>query len=188
MRHYSRHYYVSDDLDDLERIEEELEDKGVSVIQIHVLSDMDRDLDNHHHIHAVPSMMKKDIVHSAAIGAWVGLLAALIVLASVYLSGWAESVGWMVFIFLAVVVSGFCTWVGALYGIQVPNEKFVRFEGDLHRGKHIFFVDIESKQETLLNEVLQQHPKLKAKGVGGASPDWLLQLQRGWHDFRKGFP
>ena len=37
-----RHYYISDDLDDLEAVELELEGKGVSTPQIHVLSEMMR--------------------------------------------------------------------------------------------------------------------------------------------------
>ncbi len=33
-----RHFYISDDLDDLDRIEVELEEKGVHKPQIHVFS------------------------------------------------------------------------------------------------------------------------------------------------------
>ncbi|MFT7496839.1 MAG: hypothetical protein ACI9V8_001739, partial [Urechidicola sp.] len=33
-----RHYYISDDLDDLDRIEQELESSGVHKPQIHVFS------------------------------------------------------------------------------------------------------------------------------------------------------
>lgn len=188
LRHYSRHYYISDDLDDLEHVEEELEAHSVSVSQIHVLSEQDSEVEHHHHLHAVPSLMKNDVVHSTEIGAVVGVVAASLVLAVVYFAGWTENVGWMAFIFLAIVVLGFCTWEGALYGIQIPNQKFLRFEKELHRGKHIFFVDIESKQETVLNYVLKHHPKLVPCGTGGATPDWLLQLQCNWHDFRKVFP
>ena len=36
-----RHYYISSDLDDLELIERDLEEAGVSTPQIHVLSDDD---------------------------------------------------------------------------------------------------------------------------------------------------
>ena len=40
----NRHYYVSDDLDELERVEEELEASGIGTEQIHVLSEQEADL------------------------------------------------------------------------------------------------------------------------------------------------
>ena len=43
-----RHYFISDDLDDLERIEEELEQRGINTPQIHVLSKDDAAVENIH--------------------------------------------------------------------------------------------------------------------------------------------
>ena len=188
IQHYSRHYYVSDNLDDLEKIEEELESRDVTVTQIHVLSENDAEVEHHHHLHAVTSVMKQDLIHSTEVGAAIGVVAAALVLLVVYFLNWAETVGWVPFIFLSIVVLGFCTWEGGLYGIQVPNKKFMRFEGDLHKGKHVFFVDIESRQESVLDEVLKDHPKLKPSGTGGATLGWWLQLQCNWRAFRKVFP
>jgi hypothetical protein len=36
-----RHFYISDDLDELDRIEQELESRGVHKLQIHVFSQDD---------------------------------------------------------------------------------------------------------------------------------------------------
>jgi len=188
MKHYSRHYYVSDNLNDLERMEEELEAHEVIVTQIHVLSDDDVHMQQHQHLHAVPSIMKQDVVHSTKVGATVGLALAALALMVVALTSWPATVGWAPFILLAIVLLGFSTWEGSFYGFQVRNVKFVRFEGDLHKGKHVFFVDIESHQQSILDEVLKDHPKLTPAGTGGATPDWLLQLQCNWHEFRKTFP
>ena len=189
IRHYSRHYYVSNNLDDLERVEEELEAHGVMVTQIHVLSEDDAEVAHHPHLHGVASIMRRDVVHSGEVGAGIGVVGAALLLLLVYFMGWAETaVGWAPFIFLAIVVLGFCTWEGGLYGIQVPNKKFVRFEGDLHIGKQVFFVDIESSQEAVLAQVLKDHPKLTPSGTGGATLGWWLQLQCNWHAFRQVFP
>ncbi len=81
------------------------------------------------------SLMKKDIVHSATCAAVAGLSAAALVLAIAYFAGWTETaVGWIPFIFLAVILLGFFTWEGRLLGIQKPNHHFRHFEkalGDL---------------------------------------------------------
>ena len=68
-----RHYFISNNLDDLEVFEEQLEGAGVSTPQIHVLSRNDAEVHRHHHLHEVASLMKKDIVRSTTQGAVVGL-------------------------------------------------------------------------------------------------------------------
>ncbi len=174
-----RHYFISDSLDDLEVFEEQLEAAGVSVSQIHVLSRNDAEVEHHHHLHEVQSFMKNDIVHSTIRGAVVGLCAFVLVLAIAYFAGWTESaVGWMPFIFLAVVMLGFCTWEGGLRGIQEPNHDFVRFEQALRDGKHIFFMDLEPQQEVILEEVLKSHPQVELAGTGSSAPHWIIALQQ----------
>ena len=70
-----RHYFISDNLDDLETFEEELEAAGITTPQIHVLSLHDEEVAHHDHLNYVQSFMKKDIVHSAELGAVVGVFA-----------------------------------------------------------------------------------------------------------------
>ena len=90
-----RHYYISDNLDELERVEQELEAQGISTEQIHVLSEQDAEVEQHHHLHDVPSFMKQDVVHSGEIGALVGLVLAAAVLLGAYWLGWtASAAGW----------------------------------------------------------------------------------------------
>ena len=124
-------------------------------------------------------MMKNDIVHSAVRGAVVGLCAFVLVLAVAYFAGWTESAaGWMPFIFLAVVLLGFCSWEGGLYGIQKPNHNFARFEKALSDGKHVFFVDLEPNQEAVLENVLKLHPQVELAGTGSSTPHWLIALHK----------
>ncbi len=130
-----RHFYVSEDLDDLERIEEELETRGVHRPQIHVFSRDDTAVETHHHLHNIESVFKKDVVHGAIVCTWIGIvLAALVLIVTAY-SDWPDTYTWMPFIFLAVVLLGFCAWSGGLYGIQVPHRDFKRFEA--HSGMKI---------------------------------------------------
>ena len=173
-----RHYFISANLDDLESFEEELEKLGVTTPQIHVLSRQDGDVAHHEHLNSVQSFMKKDIIHSTELGALVGVLVSTTVLAIAYFAGWTDSAaGWMPFIFLSVVLLGFCTWEGGFIGIQKINYHFARYAGALKRGRHVFFVDLQHDQEKILEQVLKVHPNVKLSGTGTATPHWILALE-----------
>ena len=174
-----RHYFMSTNLDDLELFEEQLEAGGISTPQIHVLSLDTLGLEQHPHLHEVQSVMKNDVVHSSVIGAEVGLCIMILFLGTTALATWADSAfGWMPFIFLSVVILGFCTWEGGLIGSQRRNYKFARFEKQLQEGQHIFFVDIYQRQESILTNVLGLHPTISVAGTGSSVPDWLVRWQR----------
>jgi hypothetical protein len=177
-----RHYYISDDLDDLDEVEHTLEANGITTPQIHVLSENEAGLAAHH-LHTVESVLKKDVVRSTELGFLVGLGAASAVLLVTYLSGPTESYIWVPAIFLAVVLLGFCTWEGGLIGIQRPHHDFERFQDDLKAGKHVLFVDIDQESEELLQVVENAHPKMQLAGVGDASPDFVVAAQNKWRKF-----
>ncbi len=173
-----RHYFISDNLDDLELFEEQMEAAGIPTPQIHVLSQHDAEIDHHEHLHRVHSFMKKDIIHSSELGALVGLGAAAFVLVLAHFAGWTHSpAGWMPFIFLAFLMFGFCIWEGGLLGIQKPNYHFARFAEALKADKHIFFVDLEPSQEGVLEKVFKDHPHVELAGTGSSTPHWLVELQ-----------
>jgi hypothetical protein len=175
--HMLRHYFISDNLDDLELLEEQLEAAGVCKPQIHVLSSDDAEVQRHAHLHAVQSFMKKDVVHATELGALAGICAFVLVLGVAYFAGWTDSpAGWTPFIFLAVVLLGFCTWEGGLIGIQEPNHNFTRFEQALKDGKHVFFVDLEPGQEAILEGIRKRHSQLQDAGTGTSTPHWLIAL------------
>jgi len=173
-----RHYFTSSDLDDLELVEEQLEAAGIPTPQIHVLTLDDTDAENHHHLHDVQSLMKRDLIHSGLYGALIGACIATAVLILTYLLQWHTSAaGWMPFIFLAIICFGFFTWEGGLWGIQNMNVHFKRFQKVLEEGKHIFFVDLEPSQEPILASVIRAHPGLTESGTGTASPHWVVIWQ-----------
>ncbi|MBB2494826.1 magnesium transporter [Aquipseudomonas ullengensis] len=181
----NRHFYISDNLDDLEKLEGELEACGISTEQIHVLSERDAEVEQHH-LHDVSSVMKQDVVHSGQIGSLIGFALAALVVLLAWLNDWANTAaGWIPFIFLAAVLIGFSIWEGSLFGLQKPNTAFKHFAEPLHDGKHLFFVDVKPTQETILSQIVAYHPGLELAGVGAASPDWAVALQQRWHRFRQ---
>ncbi len=171
-----RYYFTSDSLEDLDGLEAELEAKGIPKPQIHVLSMDDTSVETHPHLNEVQAFLKTDVIYSGLRGALFGGIAAALVLEIAGTTGLAHSVvGWVPWIFLAVILFGFFTWEGGLLGIQRRNTRFKRFEEILASGKHVFFVDLEPSQEPILQQVLDEHPTARSAGVGVAAPHWLVQ-------------
>ena len=183
-----RHYFVSDDLDELEKVEYELEQQGFSEPQIHVLSENDADVENHH-LHEVAAVLKQDVVHSTELGSVIGIVCAWAILLLTYLLNLHQSAaGWVPFVFLAIIILGFCTWEGGFIGIKQPNVNFKRFQEMLHNGKHILFVDVEPRQELALANVMQTHPNVGASGFGESTPNWVIRAQDNFKRFMKVMP
>ena len=177
-----RHFFMSSDLTDLGKVEQELESAGISTPQIHVLSNDDAGVARAR-LNEVEAVLKKDVVNGTERGALLGLFCAGAVLLVFWLSGLAQSVTWVPAIFLAVVVLGFCTWEGGLIGIQEPHMDFARFQEELASGKHVLLVDVEPEQERILNAVVATHPTLLEAGEGDPTPRWVIGAQRRWTRF-----
>ena len=162
----NRYYFVTDDLGALQDAVRELKRSGLDANRIHVLSHDDAGVANHADVTPVEAVLKKDVVRGTEIGAVIGIVGAAAMLGLAYAMGLTTAVGWVPFLFLAVVVLGFCTWEGGLFGIQEPHQDFKRFEADLDAGKHVFFVDVDSDQEAALARIVSDHPRLQQAGEG----------------------
>ena len=114
-----RHYYISDDLNDLEKLEIELEKAGVDVEQIHCLSNDDAYLETHH-LHAVDSISKKDVVRSGLIGLLIGLAGAAAILFLSSHFGISENFTWAPALFLSIAFLGFCLFVLTIFFFLLP--------------------------------------------------------------------
>ncbi|QBY06016.1 NAD/FAD-utilizing enzyme [Thalassotalea sp. HSM 43] len=183
-----RHYFSTTNLKSLKDVESDLIEHGFSLPQVHVLTEDDAAVQRYQ-LNEVESVLKKDVVHSTEIGALVGAIGAILVLTAAYLMGWTESAaGWLPFVFLAIVVLGFCTWEGGFIGIQMPNKRFERFKGLLRQGKHILMIDANEQQQSALQDVVTMHPALVTEGVGDGSSKWFIKSQKGYQDFMKMMP
>ena len=172
-----RHYFISDNLDDLDSIEQRLESRGIHRSQIHVLSKDDAGVETHEHLHNIESVLKFDVVHGTMLGALVGLILAIATLAIAEYSNLTVAYTWTPFLFLAVVLFGFSTWFGGYHGIKTPHKDFKRFENDLNEGRHVFFVDIDKEQKTILEGVTSAYFGLKKAGTGKSTPRWIVMGQ-----------
>lgn len=183
-----RHFYITENLAELVDIEHELEQKGISESQIHVLSEQNAKV-SEHQLPQVESILQKDLIRSTEIGAVIGILAGAMTLLFAFVAGWTQSpAGWLPFIFLAIIILGFCTWEGGLIGIQSPNVNFEKFKEALSKGKHLFFIDITPEQEVYLADVMRVHPQLVDAGTGPAAPAWVMKSQDIYRSFVKTMP
>lgn len=182
-----RFYYLSDDLDDLAQVEQELENAGIIKPRIHIISRDEAGVEKRH-LHRVQDFMRRDLVHSALVGAEFGLLAALMILAAAHFFGLAASIGWAPFILFALLALGFCTWEGGLIGMHKPHYELRHVEPLVNDGQHLLFVDMEPEHEAVMEEVEARHLHLQPAGVGSATPNWAIQWQKKWHDFVQAMP
>jgi hypothetical protein len=183
----NRHYFVSDNIDELENVERELEAEGVLTPQIHVLSDNEAALEKHH-LHAVTDFMKTDVIRAGLWGLAIGAAGAALVLVVAYFAGWASEVGWVPFVFFAIVVLGFCTWEGGFLGFQERNKRFRRFEQLLADSKHVLFIDVSNDQEELVRRIMDRHPSLVPAGDGESAPRWVVLGQHQLQEFMRWAP
>ena len=178
-----RFYYMSDDLDELEQIEHDLEASGIPRPQIYLLSNDDVGLDNHD-VNRVASFLKTDVIHSGEIGALLGLAIAAVILLVAYFSGITAQVGWVPFVFLAIVGFGFATWEAGFIGMQVPNVHFTKFEKALANGRHVLFVETGVEDKKKLKSVLKRYPKLERAGTEVTHTGLFMLVLRTWEKLR----
>ncbi|MBD2857980.1 O-antigen ligase family protein [Spongiibacter sp. KMU-158] len=182
-----RYYFLADNLDRLQAIEHDLEHNGLSKPQIHILSRDDCGVMKRA-LNDVEAVLRKDVVRSMTRGAMAGVAAALVVLATGQLSGAAAVVGWMPFVFLAIVMLGFITWEAGLFGIQEPHRDFRRFDQALNSGRHLLIIDGRGMDENIINRVTTHYPELEFSGTGEGAPDWYISAQNQWRRFIEVMP
>lgn len=182
-----RFYFITDDLDRLANVHQDLQSNGITEPQIHVLSQDDSGV-KRRKLNDVEAVLRKDVVQSMERGALIGVGASILTLAVSYYSGATAAVGWTPFVFLAIVLLGFITWEGGLLGIQEPHHDFKRFNQALASGRHLLIIDIDGRQQNVLERITAHYPELEFSGTGSAAPNWFISLRNKWRNFVEVMP
>ena len=177
-----RYFYVSNDLDDLESVENALEESGISRAQIHVLSNDDAGVKDRN-LNQVYSWFKTDVISTTYKGVIVGLILAALVLIVSNTLGAVDSIGWAPFCMLAIVCLGFCTWEGGLIGSHLPSSRFKKFQKTLEDGKHVLMIDADQKDVEFIDKVIAQNPGMKAAGEDATKDQWTVATERRFRQF-----
>lgn len=178
----NRYYFVTNDMNDLVHVEQELEQQGVLKEQMRVLP-FDDAVAREAGLESVDSLFRKDIVGSLAIGFGIGCALAALFLLGALLFGIAGTQAWLLVGLIALFIIGVCTWEGGLLGVHLPNRKFRRFGRDLKRGFSVFFVDIKEGQEQALLNTAREHKQLRPVGNGGGESDLMVKLRHNWNQY-----
>lgn len=177
-----RYFYVSDNLDDLEKVESTLEEAGISRGQIHVLSNDDAGV-KEHNLNQVYSWFRTDVISTTYKGALIGLVSAVLILFLSSSSGATATIGWAPFIMLAIVCLGFCTWEGGLIGSHLPSSRFKKFQANLENGEHILMIDAEAKDVDLIDSVVARTPGLHSAGADDTKDQWAVATEKRFRQF-----
>ncbi len=178
-----RCYFISNSLDNLDQIEQALKNNGVTNPLIHILSNRNADVDKNGLESANP-FIRKDVIHLTIIGAVIGIILSSLIIGTAYHTKIVDLAGWPPFIFLAIVVLGFCTWEGGFIGIQRPHPILRKLQPVLNKGKHVLFVDIEPQQRSQLKSVINKYDQLEPIGSSAAPPAWFIGAQDDWAELR----
>ena len=177
-----RYFYVSNELDDLQAVENTLKEAGISRAQIHVLSNDDTGV-KERNLNQVYSWFRTDVISTTYKGVIVGaILAALVLFFSNALGG-VEAVGWAPFIMLAIVCLGFCTWEGGLIGSHLPSSRFKKFQRTLEEGNHVLMIDADPNDVELIDSVVAKTPGLASAGTDATKDQWTVATEKRFRQF-----
>lgn len=154
-------YYLSNDLDELESVHDELVQMGLKDRYIHVLSEHEAEVEKHH-LRNVNDIAKTDMLGFMAKGAACGAILVLIVGAAAYVFDYGQNQLMAPIALASLFLFGFCVWEAGLIGLHKLNHRFKAFEKELHRGEHVLILDYENEQAKTVKNVARAHPKLHA--------------------------
>lgn len=163
-----RVYYASENLDELQQVEQELEQEGVPAEHMHVLSREEATAEEKD-LKPVSSLLQRDTIHMGLRGALIGLALCTAVWFGSHTLGLHEPAGTVPFLLLSLMVLGFCTWEGGMIGMHRTNYKFERFKEVLKQGSHVFYVDCTARETASIRSVLSHHPRVRRMGEGSST-------------------
>lgn len=167
-----RLYYLTDSLNSVSQISDDLHGNGITDWHIHVLSKNEAGL-FHRHVHSAHMFQQNDVIHSGAMGAILGGCIGLLAVACIYL--WmplGAPVPSLAPLIIAGVFTLFGAWSGGLAGAMRENYKIRRFHNDIERGRYLIMIDVHKPREQAVRTQLRQyHPEAT---LAGEDTSWIL--------------
>jgi len=162
-------YYLTDDIESAETIEQDLVSQGVDLSHIHVISHHEEE-EKIHHLHSGSYFMRRNIVQSVERGLMIGLVAGLFLgelIASV--EYFQQELGWWTIAFSAITFSAFGAWVGGMFGLSTENYKLTKFHSQLEQGQYLMVVDVLRADKKMIGKFMTQNHKESTFAGEGSS-------------------
>lgn len=153
-------YYIVEDIDELEKVHDELVNQGLRHDAITVWSEDNADVDNRH-LRQEPEVNKSDLVPSLLKGAFVGASVVAAGFAAAYAVGFNNNIAFGPVAIFLVMLGAFITWESGLIGFHHINRRFKHLADELHRHKHLLHLRYEPKLASSVSHVLAHHPRMK---------------------------
>jgi hypothetical protein len=160
-----RYYYLSNSINDTDRIHQNLIKQGITADHIHVYG-VDDKVAQAHDFNAVLSIFKTDMVHYILRGLLIGL--SLTIIASLGLTYFVDDVVSILpfMVLFGALFTGFVSWEAGLIGLHKLNYKFVPLIKMLGKSKHLVLIDVTPAQFPFLVATLKEFKNIEAVAVG----------------------
>lgn len=152
-------YFVSDDLNELEHVHDELIEEGFKDRHIHVMSEEEAEVEKHH-LRNVNALEKTDMFSFMLKGAEYGVVLVVLIFAAAYLFDYGSSVVMTPIAIAAAVLFGFCVWEAGLMGLHRINHRFASVQPALRQGDHILILDYRKRESRWVEGLAKAHPRL----------------------------
>lgn len=140
-----RLYYLTDTIESVDSIATELQRKGVTNWNFHVMGRNRQSL-REHHLHAAnPFVHERDGIRIAERGALLGIAAGITsTISFIMLTPLLEVrlLAVVLLIVVCVMMGSVGAILGAIFGTAFENSKIARFHDDLAAGKYLIMADV----------------------------------------------
>ena len=160
---------MAESVDDAEAVSEAIMRQGIKRSRTHVLAKDEAGLYSHK-VHSATPLQQLDVIHTgmryAVLGALVGVLFGL-VLVAMNLAGVLQlDVGWVAVLGLSFLGLCFGAWEGGLVGLSRENYKIERYHDDIEAGRYLIMIDVGQKERPLVRELMNmEFPQVPYRGA-----------------------
>lgn len=159
-------YYLSPTLKESEHIAEDLHSVGVSDWYLHIVSKNESGL-NQKHLQSANYIETLDLYHSSVVGGVLGLVAGILLVIILQVTGvFSPNVPWWVNFIVVAVITLFGVWEGGLWGVDTENKKLQPFHDDIEAGKYLILIYTKKEMEDAVRRMMdERHPDAKMVAV-----------------------
>ncbi len=172
-------YYLTSSIDTTHSISDDLHEAGVNDWFLHIIS-RDTAGIKKHNLHSGNYIEQLDIMRDGIIGAVIGFVLGLIVVAYISFNQYfPPEVPSITYVFIVILLTMFCSWEGGLAGIANENKKLAEFHDDLKAGKYLILVYARAHQEQAITAMMKaKHPDIRLEGSDSSFFNPLSRVQR----------